>query len=319
MLWAFDVIEGRAYSAQRPLTDLTAKAEPEWVWMHFRVGDVRARGSLAQIPGLPATFLALIDELESRIQLHDDGAWTYGVLPDLERDLGGKVLGAVRFFFALDSSRLITARLHPLRGVDDVRRQIEQGRRIRSPALAVMAFIEQFIEVLETRLERLADHLDEVEDLVLAESANTGELRLGPFRRELSRHRREFQALRHVMVHACSQRETRRGERLAEHLSPLISPMEDLDREAAGLQDRARLLHEEIDTLINSATNRSMRALTVISTLLIPPTLIVGAFGMNLPGMPFEHSNGGFAAASGLCLATVLAAWAVLRRLRVLP
>ena len=42
------------------------------------------------------------------------------------------------------------------------------------------------------------------------------------------------------------------------------------------LQERGRLLHEEIDTQINSATNRSMRALTVISTLLIPPTLVTG-------------------------------------------
>jgi zinc transporter len=106
---------------------------------------------------------------------------------------------------------------------------------------------------------------------------------------------------------------------MAEALSPLIAPVNDLDREAADLQERARLLHEEIDTLITSATNRSMRALTVISTLLIPPTVVVGAFGMNLPGMPFANSRGGFALATGLCLAVVAAAWALLRRLRVLP
>ena len=62
-----------------------------------------------------------------------------------------------------------------------------------------------------------------------------------------------------------------------------------------------------------------MRALTVISTLLIPPTLIVGAFGMNVPGIPFEHSPLGFGIASAICLVVVLAAYQLLRRLDLLP
>jgi len=62
-----------------------------------------------------------------------------------------------------------------------------------------------------------------------------------------------------------------------------------------------------------------MRALTVMSTLLIPPTLIVGAFGMNLGGMPFGHSGTGFAWATGLCILVVGAAVWVLRRMNLLP
>ena len=63
---------------------------------------------------------------------------------------------------------------------------------------------------------------------------------------------------------------------LSDDLADLIASVEDVDRDAGVLQERGRLLHEEIDTQINSATNRSMRALTVISTLLIPPTLVTG-------------------------------------------
>jgi len=77
-------------------------------------------------------------------------------------------------------------------------------------------------------------------------------------------------------------------------------------------EERARLLHEEIDTLLTGATNRSMRMLTVISTLLIPPTLVVGAFGMNLGGIPFSRSPSGFALVSFICVVIVggaLAYW----------
>ena len=57
--------------------------------------------------------------------------------------------------------------------------------------------------------------------------------------------------------------------------------------------------------------------LTVFSTLLIPPTLIVGALGMNLGDIPFSHGPGGFKAAL-LCFVTVAAALALLRRWRVI-
>ena len=61
-----------------------------------------------------------------------------------------------------------------------------------------------------------------------------------------------------------------------------------------------------------------MRALTILSAMLIPPTLIVGAFGMNLDGIPFAGSPGGFATASALCLAVVAGGWFLLRRMRIL-
>jgi zinc transporter len=69
---------------------------------------------------------------------------------------------------------------------------------------------------------------------------------------------------------------------------------------------------------MTSATNRTLRTLTVISTLLLPPTVIVGAFGMNLKGIPFESGNTGFWAACGVCAITVGAAYALLRRMDVL-
>jgi zinc transporter len=105
---------------------------------------------------------------------------------------------------------------------------------------------------------------------------------------------------------------------LAEWLPDLVAAAEDLDREAVGLQERARLLHEEVDTLITSATNRAMRTLTVISTLLIPPTLITGAFGMNVGGIPWANSPAGFGAAALVCIAVVAGLLWMLRRMDML-
>jgi zinc transporter len=77
-------------------------------------------------------------------------------------------------------------------------------------------------------------------------------------------------------------------------------------------------LHEELDTRIAEGANRSMRTLTIISTLLIPPTLIVGALGMNVPGLPFEHDHVGFMKSMVMCGVIVGAAYLLLRRWKIL-
>lgn len=318
LLWAFRFEDGRPHALHAPALDQTP-AKGVWTWAHFPLGDTRARTYLSHVADAPAAFHELIEDGDDRIQIRQQGGWAYGVLPDLERDLEGQPRAAGRLMFAFDAHRLITARLHALRVVDDVRRQVERGERLPTPLAATAAFVERYAEVLESRFERLAARLDVVEDEVLSEPSDLGGLRLGPFRRELALHRRELQGLRNALSRACGFREPRGGGALAEALAPLIGPIEDLDREAGALQERARLLHEEIDTLITSATNRSMRALTVISTLLIPPTLITGAFGMNLSGIPFGHSPFGFALAAGVCLTVVAAAVVMLRRMGLLP
>jgi len=153
---------------------------------------------------------------------------------------------------------------------------------------------------------------------MLGDDEDLEALPLGPARRELSRQHRELLVLRSALGRALTPRTAPRIARLVEQLPRLTHEVEDLDREAGGLQERARLLHEEIDTRIASGANRSMRTLTILSTLLIPPTLIVGAFGMNLPGMPFETGHAGFAKASLLCVGVVAGAYVLLRRWRIL-
>lgn len=318
-LWAYAFREGGA----EPLTDQTFEILPgdpkAWVWTHFPLSDQRARLYLENQHDIPAAARDLILRTEQRVQIQFSGHWAFGVLPDLERDLDGRPVGAGRLLFALDGRRLITARRQALRVVDEVRREVDRGALIASPAEAVVRLIERYVDVSEQRLHDAAEALDRVEDRMLGDHGEVEGLKLGPTRRGLSRDHREYLGLRSALHRACVPREDHRVALLPQHLPRLAQEAEDLDREAASLQERARLLHEELDTQITSATNRSMRALTVMSSLLIPPTLIVGAFGMNLSGIPFAGSHSGFVAACVLCLAVVGGAYWVLRRMRIMP
>jgi zinc transporter len=290
----------------------------DWRWLHLGLADHRARRFVENFAPIPADARELLLGTEDRIQLHltQDGA--YGVLPDIERDFADQSLGSGRFMFWMDGRHLITVRRHPLRAVEQLRTAVEQGQAIATPAHALAALQEDFVVIVETRLAALTGDLNHIEDEVLADRHND-QSRLGPLRRELSRYSREFSSLARAIHRATGARRAAAGSPLADHLPQLLQDVEDFDRDAAALSDRARLLYEEIETRIASTTNRSLSALTVISTLLLPPTFVVGAFGMNVGGIPWGTAPHGFWAALGLCLVLIGLCWFVLRRFRILP
>ena len=315
VICSFRFSGGRGAASREPDPGPADGAEDAWTWTHLRLGDVRALAAIRQIPDLPAEALKLFVAGEDRVQIMEDAGWVFGVLPDLERDLSGDPRDAGRLVFAFDAVRLVTARLHPLLAIDDLRRAAQRGETFSTPASAVVACIAFYVDQTELLLESVGQKLAAVEDYVLTEPANPRDTDLGGLRRDVARRRRELQGLRSALARANTGRQGRRVAALADDLADLIASVEDADRDAGVLQERGRLLHEEIDTQINNATNRSMRALTIISTLLIPPTLVTGAFGMNVPGIPFEHSSSGFAIAAALCALVVGGALFLLRRL----
>jgi zinc transporter len=291
----------------------------DWSWLHLSLADHRARRFLEGFAPLPAEARELMLGTEDRIQLHLTAEGGWGILPDIERDFADHSLGAGRFYFWADGRHLITARRHSLRAVERVRRELESGDYLPpEPVNVIFLLQENFIELVEARLAVLSGELGRFEDEVLAERSSD-QSRLGPLRRELSRYVREFSGLRGAINRVTSSRYAGGIGPLVPYLALLQQDAEDFDRDAGALADRGRLLNEEIETRIASTTNRSLSALTVISTLLLPPTFVVGAFGMNVGGIPWATGKEGFWAVLAFCALLIAVSYAVLRRFRILP
>jgi zinc transporter len=314
--WALRFTHGKAVPITEPA--LSEAGPHDWVWAHYRLGDVRAQAMLKARPDLPAGAHEVFALHDDRIFIAQEDGWVFGALPDLERDLGGTPQREARLAFAIRGRRMMTGRLHALRAVDDVRRRAERGVVLPDPAAAFAAVVEAYVDVVERLLDELGDRLSIVEDHVLTEPQDPRHPDLSRERRRLARYRRELQGLRSALARAQGGRHGEHIELVAGRAPELLAQVEDVDREAAALQERGRLLYEEIDTLINAATNRNMRTLTVISTLLVPPTLITGLFGMNLGGLPWQNSPTGFVIGCGICLVVVGAALWLLRRLQMI-
>jgi zinc transporter len=101
-------------------------------------------------------------------------------------------------------------------------------------------------------------------------------------------------------------------------LREIIERFEAISQDLELVQERARLVQEEITNRYGEATNKNLYLLSIVTVVLLPITLITGMLGMNVGGLPFAESPHGFALAVGLMLAAVIGALILLHRHRVL-
>ena len=60
------------------------------------------------------------------------------------------------------------------------------------------------------------------------------------------------------------------------------------------LQERIKLLQEEIAARVTEETNRSVYVLTMVTVLALPINLVAGLLGMNVGGIPMAQHERGF-------------------------
>jgi zinc transporter len=103
---------------------------------------------------------------------------------------------------------------------------------------------------------------------------------------------------------------------VAQAMRALAQKLDAIDHEFGSLQERARLLLEEVAAKMTEITNRRLFTLSMLTACLLPPTLVTGFFGMNTKDMPFQNSDGGtWVALAVAAVASTFSYWA-LRRMR---
>ena len=86
-------------------------------------------------------------------------------------------------------------------------------------------------------------------------------------------------------------------------------------RDLAALQERIKLLQEELAAQVGEQTNRSVFTLTVVTVLALPINILAGLFGMNVGGVPLAQNEHGFAiVALVVATFTAVAGWLAFRR-----
>ena len=315
LLWGFGFDrEGRPEALEPELVSAFSTRPGGWTWLHFDLLDQRCQNWLAALNHIPAagrtTLLSSGDHQHIRVA----PGCLAGVLADAVRKLDGSADEIGHWRFTMSGATLVSAGRHSLIAVEAVRQAIAGGAQVASPANLVEMILEEIAGECDQRVQNLAADLDRVEDRILADEVHDERRPLAQLRRRVVRlHRRIDNVLAMVRrldhlakaepalsVHAAVARVT---QRLAE-----------ADHELRELQERGRLLQEEIAAKLATEANNYLQGISVLTALLLPPTLVVGIYGMNVKDIPFADDDMGFLWVMFFCVAGALVAYWLMKR-----
>uniref|UniRef100_Q07I06 Mg2+ transporter protein, CorA family protein n=1 Tax=Rhodopseudomonas palustris (strain BisA53) TaxID=316055 RepID=Q07I06_RHOP5 len=318
LVWAFRIDrEGHPHelSVEQPLPSVG----DDLMWLHFNLADARALQwlSLTDLPISPPARTLLLSRVSYQ-QLHVSDDCVHGVIADLRRDFDGESDEAGYLRFVMLERMLISGRYSALCAVDATRRSLQAGRRVDSIAALFESIIEHAASTMERVVDRLGHDLDEIEEEVLSDEEADLRKGLGQLRRTCVRLHRQLSGLQQVF-HRLEQKNVtgvKPGLQIA--AAKLAQRLDGLDRVIIEMRERARLLQEELQLKVEEQGNNNLRLLSVLTALLMPPTLITGVFGMNTKALPFADSEVGFWWAAVLIAGASLASYLVLRRIGVI-
>ena len=147
---------------------------------------------------------------------------------------------------------------------------------------------------LEPLIEMLGDKLDDIEESLIIQHTSQAQARLSHLRRTLISFRRlvwpQRDMLNTLEIEDLSFFTTRDRLRLREASARAARIGDELQ----SMSERAVLVHEQIIDARAEQMNRTMLILAAVTVVFMPLTLLTGALGMNVSGIPFADNPHAF-------------------------
>ena len=311
--YAFDA-EGRAKSVCGP-PDLFAR--DGFVWLHLDLIHAKTRHWLVEMEPMLGAAADSLTSHDAHPHVDWSGGQLWGVVRDIYREMheAGEQAAELRFIVA--PRFLLTGRRRPLQSAHALKRKVETGAEYENSADLFEALLTEIAEAIGRVANRTAERLEDVEDRVLSASVSDERALLLGLRREVARYARLAASLRAVvgrldqaplgLPQHCRGLTARLGQRVAA-----------LHGDIHYLADHARMLNDEVAAQVSAQANRHLFTLTVLTTLLLPPSLVTGYFGMNTKNLLFADSEYGTVLATVVAVSAALCVYLVMRRNRML-
>ena len=178
----------------------------------------------------------------------------------------------------------------------------------RAPLSAGLILCELLLSLLRTDpalLDNLETQAEKLEDVALDGLIEKFDRKMLKFRKTLSGYSHFYSGMSNIaalLMPNLDERFTKRELRLLE----LVAARADhLDDQAQQLHDYAIQIREVYQAELDIRQNRIMKALTVVTTIFLPLTLLAGWYGMNFPNMPLLNWRFGYPVMCALSAATV--------------
>lgn len=300
----------RASEADVPDDDRT------FLWLHFNLAHTGALPWLKDHAFLDADFFEMLQDGSHATRIERGEQSLVAVINDVHFDFSFEPSDISTLWISVERDLVITARRKPLRSVDKLRESINGGLQVASTLALLEYLLHLQAEVLADVIRGVTAKIDGVEDRLLADRPVNERLQLGVLRRLLVRFQRllapEPASLFRLLQHPPAWMLGPDVEQLRQTSEEFSLVMRDMGM----LQERIKLLQEELAAHVNESNNRTLFILTVVTVLALPINLVAGLFGMNVGGVPLgQHDHGFLIVLLTLLSFTALAGWLAFRLL----
>ncbi len=294
-----------AQAAPRPVDSVAAllwmnsarasdQRDQDFIWLHFNLSNVQSEKWLRAHFALPEQFYDSLREGTGSTRIEQVDDCLTAIVNDVVFDFSYDASQIATMWMCINHDFAISMRLRPLRSVDRLRQSARKGERLASPVSLLAHLLRDQADVLEQIAHTAAIRVDEIEDNLLAGRVDTKRSALGSLRRLLVRLRRLLAPEPGALFRLLNRPPEWVDDEDAAVLRAATEEFSGVLSDLTALQERTKLLQEEIVAHTTEQTNRSVFLLTMATVLALPLNIIAGLFGMNVGGIPFNQDPEGF-------------------------
>jgi zinc transporter len=321
LICGFRFADGQAGQPISLAEALACLAEPpgtrhrSFVWLHFNLADAAAESWMRTHLALAPEFFEALREGSRTTRIEDAADHLVAVVNDVAFEFSFEPSEIASLWMTVNERLAVSARLHPLQSVDRLRRSVKDGTRFTSPVTLLNHLLRDQGDVLVRIVRDATLQVDTVEDNLQRGQFRAQRAALGKLRRVLVRLQRLLAPEPGALFRLLRQPPPWLDEHDLDDLRQSTEEFSLVLRDLAALQERIKLLQEEITAQVGEQTNRSLFTLTVVTVLALPINIIAGLLGMNVGGIPLADSPHGFLVIALIVLSfTVVAGWLAFRR-----
>lgn len=308
LICAFEIPrDGAALEIRASEIAATLAERSSVTWLHVNLAHAGTWRWLIGSEWIPGTMRDALERHEERCRIELAGDGLFVMVNDLTFEHTSDPAEVATLSAYATQRFVITVRKHPLRTADDLRSAVRSGLRVESGIDLLAKLFGLRMDALNELVEAINDEVDEIEDQVLRGRVTEQREQLGRLRRVCARLRRGFAPERTALQKLVARPQKPPDDEAFGWLRSVADDLAFLTDEVLALQERAKLLQEELSARVAEDTGRKLNALTALTAAFLPMTLITGIFGMNVGGLPGTEAAGSF----GWVMLLILAAGAI--------
>ncbi len=289
------------------------------LWVHLDRTGERAKDWVAGSIGIdPATSETLLMPTANRprVQRINDGLMV--IMRGVNLNPSDQPDDMVGLHMLIDSNRILTLRRRRLMAGTEIGDLIAAGRGPKDSSDFLSEVADRLLQPMVPIINDLDDKVDLLQSELLSNTSAALRRNLQDIRQHAINYRRYLAPQRDAMSrfqteHVPWLKDLDRAY-LREIADRTLRFVEDLD----SIRERAAIAQDELNNRLSDQMNRTMYLLTVVSAILLPPSLLTGLFGINVAGMPGTETTWAFAAIAILIPLLGAIEFIVLRRLRLI-